>query len=198
MTATLMNINTRPTAHPVRTLLISALMIGLVAVLQPATANAHDFGSGGHGWGGHGWEGHGGGHWHGSGWGPSWGISFYAPLYAWDPYPYGYPYPYYYERPIVVPVPSSPDYDADIWPESARTYHQQAYAQALSAPLGQEIAWSGSGISGTVTSVRDGHSGGRYCREFLQKVVIDGRHQQAYGAACQTPDGGWQIVPDNP
>jgi hypothetical protein len=181
------NLAMRPiTGRLARKILIAlSLAIGVAAALQPA--DARDFGhGGGHGWGGGHWD-HG---WRGS-WGPTWSFGFYAPLYAWDPYPY--PYPYYYDPPVVAPV-----YDSDVWPESARAYRQQAYEQAMSAPIGQSIAWSDGGVSGSVTSVRDGHSGDRYCREFLQKILIDGRYHQAYGAACETPDGGWQIVPDNP
>lgn len=33
-----------------------------------------------------------------------------------------------------------------------------------------------------------------YCREYLQTVVIDGRESRAYGTACRTADGSWNIV----
>lgn len=33
------------------------------------------------------------------------------------------------------------------------------------------------------------------CRPITQTIVIDGQNQQAYGLACQQPDGTWQIVP---
>jgi hypothetical protein len=32
------------------------------------------------------------------------------------------------------------------------------------------------------------------CRQVSQTIVIDGQNQQAYGVACQQPDGTWQIV----
>jgi len=35
---------------------------------------------------------------------------------------------------------------------------------------------------------------GRYCREFLQEVVIGGRKEQAYGTACRQPDGSWEVI----
>lgn len=35
---------------------------------------------------------------------------------------------------------------------------------------------------------------GRYCREYQQTVVINGKEEQAYGTACRQPDGSWQIV----
>ncbi len=34
----------------------------------------------------------------------------------------------------------------------------------------------------------------QYCREFQQRVVIDGKEQSAYGTACRQPDGQWKIA----
>jgi surface antigen len=74
----------------------------------------------------------------------------------------------------------------------------QATQQAQTAPIGESIAWNNpeSGHHGTVTPVRDGRSesSGAYCREYKQTVVIDGRSEEAYGTACQQPDGTWRIV----
>lgn len=72
-----------------------------------------------------------------------------------------------------------------------------AQRQAYAAPVGETIAWSNpeSGHSGTVTPVREGTSSrGSYCREYRTTVDIDGRREQAYGTACQQPDGTWRIV----
>ena len=33
-----------------------------------------------------------------------------------------------------------------------------------------------------------------YCRDFNQKIVIDGVERNAYGKACLQPDGSWRIV----
>ncbi|MFQ5953677.1 MAG: hypothetical protein ACE5JZ_01265 [Kiloniellales bacterium] len=33
-----------------------------------------------------------------------------------------------------------------------------------------------------------------YCRDFSQKIIIDGVEQNAYGKACLQPDGSWRIV----
>jgi surface antigen len=71
-----------------------------------------------------------------------------------------------------------------------------AYQKATAAPLGEQIAWNNpdSGNSGTVVPTRDGTStSGRYCREFQQSVVIGGQNEQAYGVACQQPDGSWEV-----
>lgn len=74
---------------------------------------------------------------------------------------------------------------------------QQAYEQAQTAPINRSIAWQNpdNGHSGTVTPVREGTSQiGEYCREFQQSITIGGRQENAYGVACQQPDGSWKIV----
>lgn len=75
---------------------------------------------------------------------------------------------------------------------------QDAYAQAQSAPIGQPITWRNpdNGHYGTVVPVREGRHDvtGEYCREFQQTVTIGGRTEEAYGIACQQPDGDWRIV----
>lgn len=78
-----------------------------------------------------------------------------------------------------------------------RMYMARANEQARSAPLGETITWNNpeSPNRGSITPVRDGYTeSGRYCREFQQTVVISGREQEAYGTACQQPDGTWEIV----
>ncbi len=81
--------------------------------------------------------------------------------------------------------------------EADRAAANRAYEQAQTAPIGQNISWNNpdSGNSGAVTPVRDGTSStGEYCREYQQTVNIGGRDEQAYGVACQQPDGSWRIV----
>lgn len=52
-----------------------------------------------------------------------------------------------------------------------------------------------NGHSGTVTPARAYRTADhRYCREFQQTIVIDGRSQRGYGTACRQPDGSWKIV----
>lgn len=73
----------------------------------------------------------------------------------------------------------------------------QAQTAAYRAPIGNQIAWNNpqSGNSGVIVPVRDGYDQrGSYCREFQQKVTVGGRTQEAYGTACQQPDGSWKIV----
>lgn len=78
-----------------------------------------------------------------------------------------------------------------------KIYMQRAADKATSAPLGETITWNNpeSPNRGTVTPVRDGYSeAGRYCREFQQTIIVGGREQEAYGTACQQPDGSWEIM----
>lgn len=86
--------------------------------------------------------------------------------------------------------------------KSLDTADRQAMARATEqahyAPVGETISWNNpdSGHYGSVTPVRDGRSqsNGAYCREYRTTVVIDGRSEDAYGMACQQPDGTWRIV----
>ncbi len=83
----------------------------------------------------------------------------------------------------------------DVLNEAQERAHEAAQVQASSAPIGETIRWQDGGASGSVTAVREGTSTlGRYCREFQQAVTIGGHTEQAYGTACQQPDGAWEIV----
>lgn len=78
-----------------------------------------------------------------------------------------------------------------------RSAMSQATYRAYSAPIGQQITWNNpqSGNAGTIVPVRDGYANdGAYCREFQQTITVGGQKQQAYGRACQQPDGSWKIV----
>ncbi len=76
-----------------------------------------------------------------------------------------------------------------------RALHQQSYWGAANGPIGQPVAWSDGGVSGTWTPVDEGTApGGEYCREFQQEVRVGGRTERGYGTACWRPDGSWEIV----
>ncbi len=78
-----------------------------------------------------------------------------------------------------------------------QAYAEQATQQAHNAPIGQTVNWNNpeSGNSGTYTPVRDGYdNGGAYCREYQTTVTVGGRVEEAYGTACQQPDGSWKVV----
>lgn len=78
-----------------------------------------------------------------------------------------------------------------------RMYANKAISRAHEAPIGETVTWNNpeSGNRGSYTPVRDGTStAGRYCREYQQTVYVGGREEQAYGTACQQPDGSWEVV----
>jgi surface antigen len=51
-----------------------------------------------------------------------------------------------------------------------------------------------TGHYGSVTPTRTYKTDLGDCRELGQQVVIDGRAEVAYGAACREPDGRWRII----
>jgi len=79
--------------------------------------------------------------------------------------------------------------------EEQQRAHEAAQVKATSAPVGEQIKWSEGNASGSVKAVREGTgSTGRYCREFQQTITVGGKTEEAYGTACQQPDGAWEIV----
>lgn len=56
-----------------------------------------------------------------------------------------------------------------------------------------------TGNRGTITPTQTFETDdGRFCREYHQTVTIGGEEQEAYGTACRTEDGSWEIVRDEP
>ena len=79
--------------------------------------------------------------------------------------------------------------------ESQERALETAQIKATTAPVGETIDWTQGNARGSVVATREGTSStGRYCREFQQTVTVGGKSQQAYGTACQQPDGTWEIV----
>lgn len=70
--------------------------------------------------------------------------------------------------------------------------------RAYTAPLNQPIIWDNpdNGNRVVVTPTQQGRhqATGAYCREFQQMITVGGRTEEAYGTACQQPDGSWKIV----
>jgi surface antigen len=80
-------------------------------------------------------------------------------------------------------------------------YMQQNTQTSLETiPSNQTSSWNnpGSGNAGSTTPIRTYQSNGRYCREYRQTVVINGREEQAYGNACRQADGSWQVTSAQP
>lgn len=74
---------------------------------------------------------------------------------------------------------------------------QNCVGQALEhTPDGETITWNSADASDRyqVTPTRTYQiSGGRYCREYQTRGLIDGREQELYGTACRQPDGSWEL-----
>jgi surface antigen len=126
---------------------------------------------------------------------------FYHGVRIWRPYgPHYAGFGYYYDDAAAaaflgLTAFTLADYAA--LDEAQMRAHEEAMVEAASAPVDEPIEWSDGGASGSVTTVRDGHtSDGRACREFQQKVTVGGKTENAYGTACQEPDGSWKIVAD--
>jgi surface antigen len=80
-------------------------------------------------------------------------------------------------------------------------YYNNTYYDAFNdEDEGDEYAWRNPHTNnyGYVTAgdhYEDGYQGySGPCREFSQRVFIDGRPETAYGVACRQPDGSWRIV----
>jgi surface antigen len=80
-------------------------------------------------------------------------------------------------------------------------YYNTTYVDALNDPdEGDEYSWRNphSNNYGYVSAGEyydDGYEGySGPCREFEQRVYIDGRPETATGVACRQPDGSWRIV----
>ncbi|MGO4910353.1 RT0821/Lpp0805 family surface protein [Pseudorhodobacter sp. W20_MBD10_FR17] len=80
---------------------------------------------------------------------------------------------------------------------SDRIRADMAIRQSYSTRVGDTVRWNNqtTGNSGTIVVLRDGRStGGLYCREFQQRITIDGRTAIGTGIACRQPDGTWRIL----
>ena len=126
--------------------------------------------------------------------GPYFAPRYYVPR----PIYYTRPYPRFYDAPVVS-LSLFPAVVNRALTREDRTVYSTATRRALAAPVGESMVWTsdngvGGGVSGAVTTTRDGWAGARYCREFRQEITIDGRNQEAYGTACQMPNGEWQLV----
>lgn len=82
--------------------------------------------------------------------------------------------------------------------EADKRYYDNTSHEALEyARSGQTRSWSNpdSGNSGSFTIQKTYQNrSGSYCREFMQKVIVAGKTQEAYGTACRQEDGSWKIV----
>jgi len=81
--------------------------------------------------------------------------------------------------------------------DSDRYWANMAIRKSYTARVGETVRWRNpnTGNYGTVVVLRDGRSGvGLYCREFQQRIIIDGRSAVGTGIACRQRDGTWRIT----
>lgn len=73
--------------------------------------------------------------------------------------------------------------------------YQNAQRTFENTRTGESSTWRNpdSGNSGSVTPTRTFRSGGQYCREYQQEIIVGGEVQNSYGTACRQPDGNWKI-----
>ena len=103
---------------------------------------------------------------------------------------------YDYRANAAVLINLFPDYVIRQVNNDTRALHFSAYEKALSAEIGNTVTWASGRIRGAITTIRDGWSRRRYCREFRQQIYIDERPQQAVGTVCQERGGEWKIAPN--
>lgn len=71
----------------------------------------------------------------------------------------------------------------------------QAEQYALStAPAGEVIKWQGRQASGSVTAASPYQVGDQNCRQYTQRVIVDGVEKVARGAACRETGGNWALL----
>jgi surface antigen len=78
---------------------------------------------------------------------------------------------------------------------------KNAQSSLEKVPSHQTSTWVNpdTGHSGSITPTRTyQNASGEYCREYQQKVIINGVEQEAYGQACRQPDGTWKIASTPP
>jgi surface antigen len=78
-----------------------------------------------------------------------------------------------------------------------KTYHEETTQNALETQsVGQVSSWTNpdSGHEGSITPVKTyQQDDGKYCREFEQTVLVDGREERGTGTACRDEDGTWRM-----
>lgn len=74
---------------------------------------------------------------------------------------------------------------------------QQCTGQVLErAPDGHSVVWRNSETRAqyAVTPVRTYEQRGHHCRDFVAETTQEANPQQAWGTACRTSDGRWQMI----
>jgi len=177
-----------------KAIVIGTMTLGVMVSAFASSATAGD-----------GWRGGYGDHWRGDGWrGDGWRggsrIIVQGPRYY-----YGRPHRHSYRHHRRHNHFGTADAIAlglfgalviDAISDNQRRRHEDSYDRALRAPVGQTIIWNDANANGNVRVTRDGYAGDKYCREFQQTITVAGERQDAWGVACQEPDGTWRLRPN--
>lgn len=65
------------------------------------------------------------------------------------------------------------------------------YRALEGAAVGQPVAWSGQGVSGSVTAAAPYQVGSQNCRQYTHTVTVAGKDTVARGVACRNSNGSW-------
>ncbi len=67
------------------------------------------------------------------------------------------------------------------------------YRALEETPGGKPVTWQspGGNVSGSVVAAAPYQVGSQNCRQYTHTVTIDGKTQEARGAACRNADGSW-------
>lgn len=88
-----------------------------------------------------------------------------------------------------------PPGDSSNSPPIRDSFPHPAAKAADSSPRKSDITWDGpDNRTPMATASRPANSAAGPCREFQQRVMIEGRPQQVHGRACRQSDGSWRIV----
>ncbi|AMM85006.1 hypothetical protein AZF01_12080 [Martelella sp. AD-3] len=77
--------------------------------------------------------------------------------------------------------------------DRAKALQAEQYALA-SVPAGETVTWQGRDATGSVTAASPYQVGDQNCRQYTQRVNIDGREYVGRGAACRGEDGLWSLL----
>lgn len=81
--------------------------------------------------------------------------------------------------------------------ERDRQMATNAFYRSANSNLGTTVNWNNPRTQnhGNFRAVRDGVANdGRYCREFITEVYVDGRAQRSSEIACRNANGQWRFI----
>ncbi len=77
--------------------------------------------------------------------------------------------------------------------DRAKALQAEQYALA-SVPAGETVSWQGRDAEGSVTAASPYQVGDQNCRQYTQRVFVNGQEYVGRGAACRGDDGLWTLL----